>query len=99
LCGGVDEEEERAPSSYRTEGGDGRGTRGIAITALAEVGSGRSAGGITINVAQTAEVTQIAGAPEKTHQARIVARRAQRNVRQTQADTLRVRRDASETHI
>jgi hypothetical protein len=44
LFGGVDEEEERAPSLYRPEAGDGRGTRGITITALAEMGGGRSAG-------------------------------------------------------
>ena len=31
------------PCLYRPEVGDGRGTRGVAITALAEVGGGRSA--------------------------------------------------------
>jgi hypothetical protein len=34
----------RAPSLYRLEAGDGRGTRGVALTALAEVSGGRSAG-------------------------------------------------------
>jgi hypothetical protein len=36
---------------------------------------------------------------EKTHRRWVTARRARRNVRHTQADTLRVRRDASEEHI
>jgi hypothetical protein len=44
LCGGADEEDEHAPSLYRTEAGDERGTRGIAITSFAEVGGGRSTG-------------------------------------------------------
>jgi hypothetical protein len=44
LCEGVNEEEELAPSLYRPEACEGRRTRGITITALAEVGGGRSAG-------------------------------------------------------
>jgi hypothetical protein len=40
----------------------------------------------------------VAGASEKTHQARVAARRARRNIRQTRADTLHVRAASAEMH-
>jgi hypothetical protein len=87
LFRGVDEEEERAPFLYRPEAGDGRGTRGVAITALVDVGGGRS-------VAEASPLTwrklpkRRSGAslaPEKTLRRMVAARRARRNVRQTRA--------------
>jgi hypothetical protein len=69
----------RASSLYRPEAGDGRGTRGVAIAALAEVGGRRSAGEaspLTWRRLPKRCSGTVGDASEKTHQGRVAARRA-----------------------
>jgi hypothetical protein len=90
------------PSLYTPEAAEGRGTHGIAITSLAEVGGGRSTGvawPLTWHRLRNRRLGASTGATEKTHRDKVAARRARQNIRQTRADTRRVRGDASKTHI
>jgi hypothetical protein len=67
------------PCLYRSEAGDGRGTRGIAITSCAEVGNGRApreASSLRDRRLPKRRLGASTGAAEKTHRGWVTVRRA-----------------------